>query len=345
MMLKNVTDKSSAEYQRMTWDALKKSINGLINKVNVSNIANILPELFAENLIRGRGLLCRSLMKAQAASPTFTHVYAALVAVLNTKMPQIGELLLHRLIVQFRRAFTRNDKPVLLASTRFIAHLVNQQVAGEIIALQVLALLLEKPTDDSVEVAVGFVQECGYVLQDLSPQGFAGLFERFRGILHEGEIDKRVQYMIERLFAIRKSNFAEFPGVIPALDLVEADDQITHDDLSLDDEIDVQDTLSMLFELSHHNAAHSLTYSLIRSFVRSFVRVSDYFNFDPQYLENEERYQEIKREILGQDYESDADDEDDDENAASDDDEPDHDNNGTTTLSLSLSLSLSRLTD
>ena len=38
----------------MTWTALKKSINGLINKVNVSNIKSIVAELFAENLVRGR---------------------------------------------------------------------------------------------------------------------------------------------------------------------------------------------------------------------------------------------------------------------------------------------------
>jgi pre-mRNA-splicing factor CWC22 len=30
-----ITDKTSKEYQRMAWEALKKSINGLINKVNV----------------------------------------------------------------------------------------------------------------------------------------------------------------------------------------------------------------------------------------------------------------------------------------------------------------------
>lgn len=36
---------------------------------------------------------------------------------------------------------------------------------------------------------------------------FAGAFERFRGILHEGEIDKRVQFLIEGLFAIRKAKF------------------------------------------------------------------------------------------------------------------------------------------
>jgi len=36
---------------------------------------------------------------------------------------------------------------------------------------------------------------------------FVGIFERFRGILHEGEIDKRVQFLIEGLFAIRKAKF------------------------------------------------------------------------------------------------------------------------------------------
>jgi len=49
----------SAEYQRVQWDALRKSINGLINKVNIANIKNIIPELFHENLVRGRGLFCR----------------------------------------------------------------------------------------------------------------------------------------------------------------------------------------------------------------------------------------------------------------------------------------------
>lgn len=71
-------------------------------QVNVVNIKNILPEFFAENLIRGRGLFCRSLMKSQIASPSFTPVYAALVAVINTKLPEIGELLLHRVVAQVR---------------------------------------------------------------------------------------------------------------------------------------------------------------------------------------------------------------------------------------------------
>jgi pre-mRNA-splicing factor CWC22 len=102
-MMRDVEDKSSPEYQRLTWDALKKSINGLVNKVNASNIKNIVPELFAENLVRGRGLYCQSCIKSQMASPGFTDVLAALVAVVNTKFPEI-------VVLQLKRAYKRNDK-------------------------------------------------------------------------------------------------------------------------------------------------------------------------------------------------------------------------------------------
>jgi pre-mRNA-splicing factor CWC22 len=104
------SDKTSPEYQRLSWDALRKSITGIVNRVNITNIKQVVPELFAENLIRGRGLFARSIMKAQAASLPFTPVFAALVAILNSKLPQVGELLLTRLISQFRRSFKRNDK-------------------------------------------------------------------------------------------------------------------------------------------------------------------------------------------------------------------------------------------
>ncbi|KAI3407965.1 MI domain-containing protein [Psidium guajava] len=292
-MMKDVQDKSSVEYQRLTWDALRKSINGLVNKVNATNIKNIIPELFAENLIRGRGLFCRSCMKSQMASPGFTDVFAALVAVVNTKFPEVGELLLRRIVLQLKRAYKRNDKPQLLAAVKFIAHLVNQQVAHEIIALELLTVLLENPTDDSVEVAVGFVTECGSILQDLSPKGLHGIFERFRGILHEGEIDKRVQFLIEGLFAIRKAKFQGYPAVRPELDLVEQEDQLTHE-ISLQEDIDPEITL-------------------------------DIFKPDSQFVENEKRYEDLKKNILGDESEEEEDSEEGSEDGSAEESEEEED--------------------
>ncbi|KAI5984562.1 armadillo-type protein [Pisolithus marmoratus] len=94
-------DKSSQEYQRLSWDALHKLITGNVNRVNMANIKQVIPELFSENLIHGHGLFACSIMKAQAASLPFTPVFTALVAIINMKLLQVGELMLTRLISQF----------------------------------------------------------------------------------------------------------------------------------------------------------------------------------------------------------------------------------------------------
>ncbi len=47
-MLREAKDETSAQYQRLRWDALRKSINGLINKVNITNLKEVLPEIFGE---------------------------------------------------------------------------------------------------------------------------------------------------------------------------------------------------------------------------------------------------------------------------------------------------------
>ncbi|KAJ2135514.1 pre-mRNA-splicing factor cwc22 [Coemansia sp. RSA 678] len=147
--------------QRESWDQLKKRINDPVNKANIGNINDIIVELFGTNLVRGRGLLCRSLMRAQSQSTSFTAVYAVLITVINTKLPLIGELMVTRLVPQFCRAFKRDDKGLCISSVMFLAHLSNQRVAHEVLAFQIVSLLLETPTDDSVEVAVAFTREVG----------------------------------------------------------------------------------------------------------------------------------------------------------------------------------------
>lgn len=271
-----ITDKNSKEYQKMAWEALKKSINGLINKTNVSNIKSIVPEIFQENLIRGRGAFCRSIMKAQAAALPFTPILATLAGIINTKLPQVGELLLHRLIVSFRKAFRRNDKAVCISSSTFIAHLVNQQVAWEMLAAQMLLLLLQNPTDDSVEIAVGLTREVGQHLEQMNGPIALAVFDQFRNILHEADIEKRTQYQIEVLFEVRRTKYKDHPAIKEELDLVEESDQITHRPSLDDDSLSTEDGLNV-------------------------------FKFDPKYEENEEAYKKLRAEILGEGEESGSD--------------------------------------
>ena len=84
------------------------------------------------------------------------------------------------------------------------------------------------------------------------------------------------------------------------------DELITHQ-IQLDEELDVQDSLTKLDFFS----SFLLTAGLQRF---DFFSLTDIFKFDPEYLENEERYKSIKAEILDEDSddESGSDSEDDD---------------------------------
>ena len=216
-------------------------------------------------------------MKAQSLSIPYTPIFAALAAIVNTKLPQVGELLVKRLVIQFRRAYKRNDKAVCLSSATFIAHLVNQQVVGETLVAMILLLLLNKPTDDSVEIAVGLTREVGQFLEEMNPPIGSAVFDQFRNILHEQDIDIRVQYMIEVLFQVRKDKYKDNPAIKEELDLVEEEDQITHR-IGLEDEIDVEDGKNI-------------------------------FKFDADWQENEDAYKKLKAEILGEAEGSDDDEE------------------------------------
>ncbi|MCO5573043.1 hypothetical protein L7F22_026808 [Adiantum nelumboides] len=77
-------------------------------------------------------------------------------------------------------------------------------------------VLPEKPSDDSIEVFVRFVTECGAMLQDLAPQG-----------LH-GRQDLRVT-----------------PAILPELDLVEQEDRGTHE-ISLLEDLNAETSLHIL---------------------------------------------------------------------------------------------------
>eukprot|EP00835_Amoeboradix_gromovi_P001024 NODE_40_length_29852_cov_0.370215.p3 type:complete len:515 gc:universal NODE_40_length_29852_cov_0.370215:545-2089(+) len=261
-------DPSDELYQKHHWKILRKSINGLINKLNRNNITEIVPLLIDLNLVRGSGLLCKSLMKSQQLSLLFTPVYSSCVAILNSKFPSIGELLIKRLVIQFKKSYKRQQKPYCLAITTFIAHLTNQYVVHELVILQILFLFLENPTDDSIELSVNVIKESGQVLSENSPKALIAIFDRLRGLLHDTKLHIRIQYMIEVLFQVRKDGFVNYPRVLNELDLVEEEDQITHK-IGLDDELDPSDELNL-------------------------------FKYDDEYISNEEQYNLIKSEILGQ---------------------------------------------
>ena len=280
--------------QRQSWENLQRTINGTINRLSPSTIKPLIHSLFSEaNLVKGRGILAKSILKASSASPQFTPTYASLMAVINTKLPECGELLVTRCILSFRKHYRYRNRNEVTSILSLLGHLFNQGLAHELLSLQILTVLLDgDPTDDSVDVAVGYMCIVGRQLCEVSPTGVHAVMERFRGLLHEGSIGRRGQYRIETLLKIKKGGFKDYP-IIPDeehLDLVEREDQITFE-LGLDDE-DLKNEESL-----------------------------DNFSFDEEYDEKEEEWKKIKAEILGEDSESGSGSDGDSESGSDDDEE------------------------
>ena len=269
----------SESTQRRTWEEDKRIVHGSVNRLNEQTIKPLIHQLFEKvNLIRLRGVLAKSVLQAALSSQRYASVYAALIAVINTKLPEVGELVVRRAILSFQRHYRRREKQQCLATAIFLGHLFHQAVVHELLILQILTVLLDgDPTDDSVEVAVQLLTVTGYALLEVSPAGVRAVLERLRALLHEGTLNKRVEYQMEQLLALRKTGFRDFPPIPDELDLVERDDQITFE-LGLDDEdIKKDDYL-------------------------------DVYRFDPDYAENQAEWSKIRAEILGL---GDSDDEDD----------------------------------
>ena len=265
--IRSKNDTKSTEYQRCMWDLLSKSINGIINKINVSNMRNIIIELFNENLLRGRGLLIKAIMRNQLTSPNYTPTFACLICVLNSKLPFIGNLFVRRYISLFKKAYSDNNKIQCIASTKMIAHLINYRIVDSLLAFEILLLLIENMSNDSLELACSFLIECGEFLSNEDQNMTNDIFEKLRAILEEGNVDKRLQYIIENLLKIRKNNFKEHESIKEDLDLVGDNDMITHR-IFLDDEIKTEDELN-------------------------------FFRYDEKYDENEKTWKKYKECILG----------------------------------------------
>lgn len=105
----------------------------------------------------------------------------------------------------------------------------------EVVALQILALLLEKDDEESTLAACALMTECGAILAELNSQGANLVFDQLRSKLQEGTVSKRCQYVIEALFKVRKDRFRSHPAVAAELNLVPVEERVTHQ-LELDDE-------------------------------------------------------------------------------------------------------------
>ena len=302
------------EDQRRTWQEQSRHIHGCINRLSVTNLKDRIVHLLQHvNVVRMRGCMAHSLVQAMTSttSASYHAVYASFLAVLHSKLPTVGQVTVHRLVDQFRKAYAHKDKARVTALAMALSHLFVQAVLHELLVLQLLTLLLTGPsssssntgpTHDSLSVAITILEIVGGTLRQVSPAGHRAILDQLRALLaSQRELHPQVQQALQDLLASQqqqRNHDTDSPAVDPRLDLVELEDQITLTDLDLD-----QPELDTCYELDH-------------------------FQYDPHHVQHEREWLAIQRELLGLDSDDDDDDDDgeEEEDSADEDDENQADN-------------------
>ncbi|KAM3123651.1 hypothetical protein ACQ2H7_003111 [Candidozyma auris] len=254
--------------QRQSWQELRREIEKHVARVDRSNIKHVAVNLLQLNCVRGRGLLARAILANVLNEPDKHAVYASLVCVLNSKLPQIGEVVGARTVALWKQLYMKNDSTKIFRVMLFLCELVKQRVMEDVVVLQILQVLLEESvTDDSIHLASYALESMTPYLETHSKASANLLYDQLRLMLQEGNLKDKPRSDIQYLLEYRRRRHRYI--VEPELDLVdEAEKTPQYIDL-----IDLQDTATKL----------------------------NYFAEDPDFDVTEETYAEFRRQILEED--------------------------------------------
>lgn len=257
-------------YQRWAWNEMKMALYRHINRVRLWNIDAVVQDLLKINLVRGRGLFCTTIIKTQRNNPQLTYVYAATVALINEKLPDIGKLLLNRLNYEFLYGIRQRIRNVAISTARLIAHLTNQGVIHKFFVLEILTFLIRNPCIFTVEVAVAIVLDCGVKLEIVARTGLNAFFANLEIIRKHDYLDKRIKDRIGMALGRHRAGFAF--GMEDEAVVVQAANQRPIF-MMLDDDVDTKVLLGMLGSIDMSiDGGHVLTFSNIY-FLFRFIQI------------------------------------------------------------------------
>lgn len=189
------------------WARLETSINVLIDNLDDTNVLDILYELFKNNLFKAKGLVVRKLIICQQQYYEYTRVYSSLVNVLNSKIPEIGEILANKLVIIFKNEFYHNK----FINIDFLCELVNYQVINEMLILQIIDLLMTHITNDSITIVIRILKLNGAIL---AKNVSYSVIDKLRNLMNEGQINDANKTAFNQLLHIRRKGFVNFSQVL-----------------------------------------------------------------------------------------------------------------------------------
>ncbi|KAG5489683.1 hypothetical protein GH5_00562 [Leishmania sp. Ghana 2012 LV757] len=276
-----LTSTSSVAFQQEAWRALARSITGVVNRVSKDNLEQSAVELLRENLVRGRGLLARSMMRTQQVDPDLTPVLAALASRINKDLPTVMELLCRRLVVQWNRAYLRKDWRYVENASRYLGwlFLLNVVEVGIVYQLLLKHLTVGRRSDEDIDQAAKLFGQTFRVMSLKERRSFhEQVLTPFRDLLAMDDEDLRLSTRSQTVLESCLKEVQEWErrkdmeeAIPESLILFDLETQHTHE-LDLDEKYPTEDAL-------------------------------DRYAFDAEYDLHEKQYEAVRKALLGEDWE------------------------------------------
>lgn len=250
--------------QRSSWKVTESYLDSCLKEANQSNFEKVLRDIYEVNVVIARDVIVRLILKYQSFYDN-ANLYAGLAAALNSKIPEIGATISKEATAVFISAYNELDDVRAFSMTSLLAQLFNYEVTHEIVILQIVHLLSEDLNEPSVQIIIHLLRQCGKHLSEVSSMAHNMIFEKLREVLQQGRLSVATNQSLESLFDLRRLDY-KTASFKPLFDDNE-EEHVTHTFM-----VD-RETLAPRMDLGR-------------------------FEYHTDFMNLEERYQEIKKSFL-----------------------------------------------
>lgn len=194
------------KFQRENWEMIRSHVSPIISNLTMDNLQESHRDLFQVNILIGRNIICKNVVDftLNKQNGRLIPALSALIALLNSDIPDIGETLAKELMLMFVQQFNRKDYVSCGNILQCLSILFLYDVIHEIVILQILLLLLEK---NSLRLVIAVMKICGWKLALVSKKTHDMIWEKLRYILQTQELSSTLRESLETLFEIRQKDY------------------------------------------------------------------------------------------------------------------------------------------
>ncbi|EJS43614.1 cwc22p [Saccharomyces arboricola H-6] len=194
------------DFQKENWQMLESHVSPIISNLTMDNLLESYKDLFQVNIILGENVVCKNVVEFILKKQNSRRIpaLAALITLLNSNIPEIGETLTKELMLTFVKQFNHRDHILCGNVLQCLSVLFLYGVVHEVVILQILLLLLEK---NSLQFVIEVLKICGWKLALVSRKTHDMIWEKLRYIFQTQDLPRKLCESLEELFEIRQKDY------------------------------------------------------------------------------------------------------------------------------------------